>query len=310
MKFTNRYNLPDPFVRFEADNQHEIGDSDISVTTLIDSAQIARLKKEHDHEITEDVSDQIIRLLGTAVHNVLESTACGDPYSPHYNPYELVEQRYTVEIDGIKVSGQCDRLEKIGKGGIFGPELGWELQDYKVTSGATLVANPNGKADWDNQVNMYSFLARENGIDVQRAVIWAIIRDWKESSVMRSHSFPKRSMVPVKVDLWPHEDVREYIRRRLGDHGAIVPPLCTKEERWLGDSKFAVMNYVAAGGLSRRAKRVLDSSYEANEYMIENNINGEVVERPGRPVRCENSKWCQVGRWCKQYQDELVDFIG
>ena len=57
MRYTNKTGLPDPVVRalteFDGSSEKVEG---TRVTTLIDSPRISQLRKEHSHEITEDVS--------------------------------------------------------------------------------------------------------------------------------------------------------------------------------------------------------------------------------------------------------------
>ena len=132
MALTHKQNLPVEFVRYEEANAHSSGEADISVTKLIDSAQIARLQSEH--EVDEDISEGIMRLLGTAVHNVLEVGCEG-------MENVISEERFFREHDGYIISGQCDKLT-------LKPSGKYKLTDYKVTSAQSVMYNPKGKDDW------------------------------------------------------------------------------------------------------------------------------------------------------------------
>ena len=71
MRYTNKTGLPDPVVK--ALTEFEKGEvvEGTRVTTLIDSPRISQLRQEHGHEITEDVSELVYRVMGTAI-----STPC------------------------------------------------------------------------------------------------------------------------------------------------------------------------------------------------------------------------------------------
>ena len=57
MKYTNKHNLPESFVDFATNDKYSKGNSDISVTTLIDSPRIRLMKEQHKNDIQEDVID-------------------------------------------------------------------------------------------------------------------------------------------------------------------------------------------------------------------------------------------------------------
>ena len=59
-------------MQFLRNEKYSKGDSDISVTSLIDSPRITRLRSLHSKQMTVDVSERIPALFGTAVHMVLQ----------------------------------------------------------------------------------------------------------------------------------------------------------------------------------------------------------------------------------------------
>ena len=99
MRYTNKNGLPDPVVR--ALTEFEKGEivEGTRVTTLIDSPRISQLRQEHSHEITEDVSELVYRVMGTAIHTVFENAAS--------NSY-VAEERLEHDVDGTLISGQID----------------------------------------------------------------------------------------------------------------------------------------------------------------------------------------------------------
>jgi hypothetical protein len=297
VKITNRYNLPKAFLGFARANEYSKGESDFSASGLIEPPQIGRLKAKYESQIELDVSDNIFSLFGTAIHNVLESGI--DPSDER----DKVEERLYADVDGVTISGQVDLLTLVSR------DVGWDkgslkLQDYKTCSANTITYNPQGKSDWVAQLSIYKWLAIENGYSARiDCEIVAIIRDWSKSKAAYTRNYPPRMVHVMKIETWSHEDTRAYIEARIAAHTQPAPAECTDEERWKGPSKFAVVKYKADGGLASRAARVLDSLSGANDYLMENLIHGEIVERPGAPIRCAD--YCEVAKFCSQYQREL-----
>ena len=68
MNITNKYDLPQSLVNAVGRFSYSRGKSDISVTQLIDSPRIVKLKEKHSPEIVSDISEEIWRLVGSALH--------------------------------------------------------------------------------------------------------------------------------------------------------------------------------------------------------------------------------------------------
>src|SRR6185436_15819592 len=94
---TNRHGLPAPLVNAMRNDPYTKGRSDISVTQLIQPPQPRKLLK--GREIEEDASELIWRLLGQAVHTILERA---------YPDTAITEKRVFGEVLGWIVSGQFD----------------------------------------------------------------------------------------------------------------------------------------------------------------------------------------------------------
>lgn len=135
MKITNRFGLPESFVNYAKRNPYSMGKADYSATTLIDSPRVGQLKKWYKERITEDISEMVMSLLGTAVHSVLEQGA---------GPNDVVEKRFFADFDGTTVSGQADLMSP-------NPDQqkrGYIISDYKTTSAYAISKEPEGKASW------------------------------------------------------------------------------------------------------------------------------------------------------------------
>ena len=99
MILTNKLNLPQPFVD-AATNDHEYTEGRYSVTELLGGTCEAILKRRHDSEITEDVSQRIWAVFGTAVHKVLQEAEATET--------QLQENWMSVPIT-VKKNGNCDK---------------------------------------------------------------------------------------------------------------------------------------------------------------------------------------------------------
>ena len=91
MKLTNKYNLPQTFVNVALRPAYTKGKAHVSATELLSSPRVVQLKKKHDDDIVEDVSDLIWSIYGTAIHGVLEQGK---------DENHIVEQRLHAELDG------------------------------------------------------------------------------------------------------------------------------------------------------------------------------------------------------------------
>jgi hypothetical protein len=284
MKITNKHDLPEAFLNYEKVNAYTKGDADISATTLIDSPKIAYLKTKHYPEIEEDVSDRIMSILGTAVHNILEQGA---------GEYDRVEERMYAYYNGVKLSGQIDLMTPV--------QGGYLIQDYKTCSAFSIQANPEGKVEWERQLNVYASLAEHNDIDVMGLEVVAIIRDWTASGLKRSNDYPKNAVVRIPIKLWDPLDRQKYIENRVDAHQeASDRTMCTADEMWKRETKYAV-HKKSRGSLNQRATRVFDNMGDAGSFVLASQADSEIVERPGVRARCDGN-YCGVAQYCNQYQ--------
>ena len=247
---------------------------DISVTGLIRPPQMAYLEYAHADGITEDVSDGMWRLLGSAVHVVLDRAKVSNV---------LQEEPLTVEIGGWTVSGTPDLWREPA-----------DLLDYKVTSVWSFLLGD--KPEWEQQLNAYAALYRRHNFPVERLTIAAILRDWQKS---RTHedNYPPIPFMEVHPRLWALERAEEWLSQRVRIHQLArqgdYPP-CTAGERWARPAVWAVMKKGA-----KRATRVFETSKQAwDDRAFREKGEYEIEQRPGKNVRCED--WCSVSQWCEQ----------
>lgn len=289
MNITNKFNLPEAFLSFARNGKYDRGNSDISVTTLIDSPRVNILKQQRKDEIETDVSDMIWPLFGTAVHHMLESS------TPKGNV--TMEERLFVDINGWTVSGQIDHQEEIG--GFI------HLSDYKVTSVWSVIY---GKEDWVNQLNCYAHMVRlAKGADVRSVRIVAILRDWQRREAQFKPDYPQAPVAVVDIPLWDAAKAQAYMEERVHLHQqaqmmwdtqeAVVE--CTDEERWTKPDSYAVKK---RGG--KRAVKVFETNEDAIVHAVSLGSGYEVEHRKGGRTRCE--QYCAVSEFCTQWAMERV----
>ena len=108
MPITNKYDLPQSLMNAVKRFSYSRGKSDMSITQLIDSPRIVKLKEKHADEITTDLSDEIWRLVGSALHLIAET---------HTDGTERAEERVFSRVGDITISGGIDmqRTSEIGR---------------------------------------------------------------------------------------------------------------------------------------------------------------------------------------------------
>tara|TARA_R110002051_G_scaffold168842_2_gene239430 strand:- start:2237 stop:3136 length:900 start_codon:yes stop_codon:yes gene_type:complete len=293
MKFTNKYNLPEIYVRAVTNDPYDSSGSDISTTVLLGPPRINALRKIHADFLTEDVSDRFFALDGQATHYVIERAKTEN---------DLVEERLFYKDDdvtnGWTLSGQFDVLNKDGN-----------LIDVKNCSVWGVVY---GKIEWEQQLNILDFLCRKNSevltidgksIAVKKLSILAFMRDWNKDKAEKSDNYPKARVVEVPIKRWTEQEQEDYIRERIKLHQDALKgdtlPLCTPDERWHKPGVFALMK----GGRKSSVKNCATRK-ESEDYCKEKNIDltdksHTIIERPGSDNRCES--YCNVNQFCSYY---------
>ena len=290
MKITNKFDLPDPVVR--AITAFDKGDQPkgLRVTTLIDSPRIRQLRRMHYPKLTEDVSQLVYRVWGSAVHEILSRETS--------NAY-VAEERLSHTVDGTLISGAI-ALQFIGP-----EDDAVQMFDYKTT--AAFGVTQGIKPAWEQQLNVYAYLIRHvKGLSVKSASVVAFIRDWRQSDADVREGYPPAPIHEMPVHLWAEDEQDRYVEARVRAHvNAEVQadfddlPHCTDEERWAQPTKYAVHK-----GKNKRALKLFDVEADAKAFAGEAEERNIQV-RPGRYVRCES--WCAVAPFCDQYGGDQDD---
>jgi hypothetical protein len=277
---TNTFNLPQPFVDLVSESSYSAGGADITTTSLFQPPKIRELMRRHADTITEDASDRVWTMLGTANHYVLEQIA-------KRNPERYVcEERFYMDVDGVKLGGQIDLYDKQEQ----------VLYDYKVSS--VYKAMSEDRFEWTAQAAVNRLLLEHNGYPVKRAAIILVMKDWRLRDSKIKADYPKCPVVEIKLDAWKPEETFAYIKSRITLHQQAKElsddeiPICTPEERWEKPTIYAVLpkegaKRAVSGGL-------YESELEAKTHS--KSINGYVERREGESVRCLN--YCRVRSLC------------
>lgn len=294
MKITNKFNLPETLVALASRDYYTKGRADYSVTEIISPPRVQRLRKQHYHEMEQDVADMLWMLLGTALHVVAERSEIVG----HTN-----EERLMVGIGDVMLSGAID-LQKDDEDGIT-------VIDYKFTSVWSLL---NDKPEWEYQQNIYKYLVeRVKRKPVKSLRICAMLRDWSRMEASVKPDYPQAPIQMVEIPMWDYADIEKFIEKRIELHQDSKVnadwneelPLCTDEERWMRTTKYAVKKEGR-----KTAVRVFDTEEEAQELLKEmpEKDKGFIEIRKGESVRCTGN-FCGVSQWCTQYQNLLKEEV-
>jgi CRISPR/Cas system-associated exonuclease Cas4 (RecB family) len=209
MNITNKYNLPNGLYKALQKMSYISDDmNSISVSDLINPPLIWYLKKLHKDEIEEDASERLWALLGSAVHYII---AEGEDRN-------LTEERLEIEIDGFRIRGRFD---------VYTEEK--EILDYKITSMWSLE-----KPEWTKQINVYAYMLRRTGFEVEKGFIYAILRDWNKRQAKETMPIP---FAVYEIPIWTIEEQEKYIRERIQlfktiQNSNIEDFICEEQDRW------------------------------------------------------------------------------
>jgi hypothetical protein len=289
LKITNIHGLPETLVNAVKRDNYSKGKSDYSVTEIMSSPRITRLRQAHYKEMEQDVVDKLWAVMGTAIHKIMEDAEATD---------HIKEERLYADVDGVVLSGGID-LQKHD-------DLHVDITDYKFTSAWALRQE---KTEWVEQLNIYAWLVFKNtGKYPHRLRICAIIRDWSRRQAMTDSDYPQGQAQMVDIEVWDLERTEDFIKERIALHKEAKVkadwgdelPECTESEKWIRETKYAVMK-----DGRKTAVRVYDSPKEADDHMLaaEPKDAGKlsVVVRKGEAVRCTGN-YCGVAKFCSQFK--------
>jgi len=220
-------------------------------------------------------------LMGSAIHRVLEASETGET---------LNEERLFTKVNGKIISGGIDLFEKK------------IISDFKFTSVWSYIY-ASGRREWEQQLNLYSYLYQSAGFEVEKLQIIAIFRDWSASKAKHEKNYPKQiEIIPIRK--WSMDQCEHFIKKRLFKlQMALKLPddvikECSQKERWQADDVYAIMKKN-----NKRATKLCTSEEQAQAYMKTNIVKDKLFMevRSGVPKRCED--YCPVNHYCHFYRD-------
>lgn len=281
MIITNNFVLPTVLIDSVEEN-HVPVDKHYSVTTLLKPVREILLTRRHYNEITQDISDMVWLIFGSAVHKLIE-----DADKSGFAEYKLEN----LVIDDYYLTGICDLYD----------EEHFTVNDWKTTSVWKIIHQEF--EDWRKQGLMYAWLLRKKGYYTKKLKFNALLKDWSPSDAKYKSDYPKH---PIYV--WEYEiteadmmEIQSFIEtqfkliiacEKLKDDDL---PLCNQEERWNPGDKYAVMKTGR-----KTAIKVCDSKEEAEALIIGSDMYIET--RKGEDKKCDN--YCICKEFCSYWRSK------
>lgn len=286
MNYTNELNLPQPFVD-AVKSRHVYKSKRYSVTEVLSGTCEAILKRRHDSEITDDVSQRIWALFGTAVHKVLEMAQATDT--------QLQEQWFSVPVGGLgyELSGIFDLYD----------DATGTVTDWKTTSCWTVIFGDFEK--WRKQTLAYCWMLRKYGFDAHRGKVVALLRDHSMRKAKTEKGYPPHPVFTIEWEftekdfkeiesdiLWWFSEVAH---EETVEDDYLEP--CSPEQRWHKPDKWAVMKKG-----QKRAVKLYENEKDARVRAMNENRRADMNDlyyvefREGEDTRCQS--YCGVAQFC------------
>lgn len=314
MQFTNIHGLPESLAEALRGDAYDLKNPPpniFSLTTIAKTPRMVQLERRHDDEIEVDVVERGWTLFGSSIHYALG-------VRQNKQAERLSEERVYIDTttweihtcprgvqataapwyraDHYYVSCKWDNYEQ--------EKRGWILQDYKVTSVWGVIIDKGQKPDWKAQLNIEAFALRKLGFTVDRLEDILILRDFSAREAKNKSDYPRTQFFVAPVEMWDDQKCTKYITERMGLHMVAQTtedsalPLCGAEDRWAKPDTFAVMKQG-----TKKAVRVLGSMEAAQQYIIDNRLDGRhyVETRQGIDQRC--AEYCNACRFCDYWKE-------
>lgn len=289
MRIVNDIGLPGPIMKAIEADDYDPGDSDITVTTLVGPPMIRHLLQKYKDEVEEKASGRLFSLMGKMMHKILEAAGQNAEELGHL----VFEKRLYATRDGYKIGGQVDVID---------PDAGI-ITDYKVCSYWTAIYG--AKPEWEAQQNIYRLLAKENGYEINRLQIAALYRDWSADKAEREASYPSTQMQVIELPVWDYDRTEAFVAERIKLHSDPNPQLCTPEERWERDTKWAIEKQGRKSAIKLCSSPAEASIWMANNLRADEINKTQVVKRQGEAKRCK--RYCVVAKYCEYGKKVLAN---
>lgn len=226
MRYTNKYGLPDVFVRAVVNDPYNKGESDFSSTGLAMPPRATALLDLYPDQVEVDVTSRVAAIIGQGSHSVAERAARPG--------IDLCEKRLFAQfpVDGalFTVSAQLDLYEQDT----------CTLYDWKTTKAYAFSkkAGSGKKPEWIDQLNIGAEILRRQPEKYNpRALrIIAMLKDWNKREA-GSVGMPESEVISVDLPLWDSAKATEHIENRIRLHIMAKRdlPTCGTREHWGGN---------------------------------------------------------------------------
>jgi hypothetical protein len=295
MKITNGFNAPKPFIWATEGSNWPPNPDRIYVTQLAMSPMVRRLLLEHYDEMENDVISYYYRILGSAIHSVIENAA-----KNRIGIATELSVRLPKELFGIEISGRIDWIDTIES----------ILADIK-TAGVNS-ASFGLKDDWVIQANVYRYMLwKTHRYLVDNLRIYPFYRDWMPTQAGNG-DHPISPYGDIELPVWSIKETEDYIAERVKLHMSDKVTPCTDDERWKSPDCFAVMKRgqkkaVAATMYIDGDRKPIPTEKDAMNIIREKGLSDNediyVEKRVGMYRRCEG--YCDCSDLCKKYHPEM-----
>lgn len=321
MKQTNIHKLPPPIVKVLTGGCYKPSENRVGVTQLISPPLVKYLTLKHWDDIEEDVIDRFFAMFGTATHSVIDRSIpapmlkcrkCG--HVLEWDKEKNYKMNCTGEVDGKACDGYGFGNFEIKSGSVAEVKLEVPIRDGHVLVGKMDLYDPEYQVvidwkctsvwsvifthdEWEQQLNVYDWMLKQNGYEAKHLFIYALLRDWKKSEAARNKDYPPIPFNKTVCRRWTTEEQEAFINKRLDDmlvEG--MPRPCTPDERWRKPATFKLHKKG-----QKKAVRVLPNEQALREYAATKNIivgqGGYFIQKyEGQDQRCES--YCSVSKFC------------
>ena len=293
MRYTNTNNICSQIVEAIENDDYDVprNENVLPAHALFTPVKQTVLKQRHDDEIVTDVADEVWSLLGRAVHYILAKNKSDDV---------LIETR----VEAFLIIGEKE-YAITGKPDYFDTKTG-VLHDFKITSTWSYIFGiKEGKIEWEQQLNIYAWILRQNGYVVNKLVITAILRDWQQREAQNNADYPPVQVVDIDIPLWSETEQHLYIMNRVIQLSMARSQLdnditvCSERERWRKPTTWALFK-----NSNVKATKVFHNQEDLAYYLKDNKQEFRVEERKGEDRRCTG--YCNVSKFCNYFRDNYL----
>ena len=289
MKYTNKFNLPSVLEKAltRSDYKRSLVDKRYSVTSLLQSPREYFISRRHDDEVTVDITENINKFIGNAIHAELES--CGKDTG-----LNVVERYMSVKLNEYTLTGKLDIYN------------GDTISDYKTV---TIYSFNDPDMDYyTKQVNMYLYMLRKTDPEVAKNIkklnVVLICKDWSKTKAGDDENYSQSPIKVIDLKMFSIEEQEAAILKRLNYFDECSKmndnslPLCTREEMFQDKND----RYEVWGEGNKRASHIAINESEASEWINNSKSKSKYSIKIVEPRKTKCLYYCNASEFCNQYK--------